>query len=86
MYTVFISVTIIIIDGSKFFVTCTCMADVMHSPNYFVCVCVCADIPQLKSEAESKQLYVVELPQGTDEETFRTHGELIIILISLCNG
>ncbi len=49
-------------------------------------MCVCADIPQLKSEAESKQLYVVELPQGNDEETFRTHGELIIILISLCNG
>ncbi|XP_064398738.1 uncharacterized protein LOC135345257 [Halichondria panicea] len=40
------------------------------------------DIPQLKSEAESKQLYVVELPQGTDEETFRTHDAIISKTVS----
>ncbi len=42
------------------------------------CVCLCADIPQLcKSEIEAKQLFVVELPQGNDEDTFRTHGKLL---------
>ncbi len=60
----------LLLIGTKF---CTCVPDVMHSP----CVCLCADIPQLKSEIEAKQLFVVELPQGNDEDTFRTHGELL---------